>query len=110
MITLEEKNINIDLVKGDTLSFGVEFEGLDQSLSSAEFTCKKSYDGPTLFKKTIGSGITMASSSPYQYIVRLAPEDTKLLAAGTYRYDFKIYINSDRFTLMRGALNLLQAT
>ena len=34
------KDTNLTMVKGDTLAFGVEIEGLDQDLATAYFSCK----------------------------------------------------------------------
>lgn len=105
---------NINMIRGDTLAFGVEFEGLDQRLETSYFTCRKSFDSSVVFQKSLSSGISFVGINPdngaYQYRVRVAPEDTKLLAPGTYRYDFQIGVNSDIFTLMWGALNLLPDT
>lgn len=32
---------NLEMVRGDTLAFAIEIEGLDQNLDSAFFSCKK---------------------------------------------------------------------
>lgn len=99
---------NITLVKGDTLSFGLDIDGLDgQDLSSAYFTCK---DVPTsdayIFRKTLGNGITKQSAG--KYVVRVAPEDTADAIAGLYWYDCKIGLNGDVFTVLHGMIELLQ--
>ena len=99
---------NITMVKGDTLSFGLEIDGLDgQDLESAYFTCK---DVPTsssnIFKKSLGDGITKVSAGKYE--IRVAPEDTADVIAGLYWYDCRIGLNGDVFTLMHGVLELLQ--
>lgn len=99
-----EKNIN--MVRGDTLSFGVEFTGLDQDLESAFFTVKQSFDGEAVFQKSIGYGITKVED--YKYRVRIAPDDTANIDAGQYYYDFEINVNSDTFTLLKGVLDIEQ--
>ena len=96
---------NITMVKGDTLSFGMEFEGLDQDLSAAYFSCKMDYtDDEYAFQKALNDGITKVSTGKYR--VRIAPADTADLDAGLYRYDLQISVNSDVFTLMRGVLDI----
>ena len=100
-------NYQIDMVKGDTLSFGLEFEGLGQNLDSADFTVKKDEsDATALIHKDLANGITKAED--YKYIVRLAPEDTANLDAGYYHFDVKISANGDVFTIMLGVLVLEQ--
>ena len=99
---------NITMIKGDTLSFGIEIDGLEgQDLDSAYFTCKEI---PTsnnhLFKKSIGNGITKQSDG--KYIIRVAPADTENATAGMYHYDCEIGINGDVYTIMLGMLEILQ--
>ena len=97
---------NIVMVRGDTLSFGMEFEGLDQDLTSAYFSCKKSYsDASYAFQKSLGSGITKVETGKYS--VRVAPSDTSALDAGNYFYDLQVSANSDVFTILRGMLTIL---
>ena len=94
---------NIRMVKGDTVSFGVEFEGLTQDLETAFFSCKKDLDETGyIFQKSIGNGISKVGDG--QYTVRIAPEDTDGLEVGEYFYDLQVSINSDVFTILRGVL------
>lgn len=96
---------NITMVRGDTFSFGVEIEGLEQDLESAYFTCKQNYtDDENAFQKSLDDGITKLETG--KYIVRVAPEDTKYLEAGKYFYDFQIAANGDVFTVLHGVLEL----
>lgn len=96
---------NITMVRGDTLAFGMEFEGLDQNLTSAYFSCKSSYSASSyVFRKYLGNGITKVSTGKYR--VRVAPEDTANVAAGHYYYDLQIAVNSDVFTIMKGTLTI----
>ena len=104
--SMEDKIIT--MVRGDTLSFGVELvdrEGNPLDVETAFFTCKKNYtDEGNVFKKSIGSGITRMDAG--QYTVRVAPEDTASIEAGKYFYDFQVGLNSDVFTIMKGVLNI----
>ena len=95
---------NIDMVRGDTLSFGMEIEGLGQDLDSAYFTCRKSYEDEILFQKSLEDGISKVETGKYR--VRVAPEDTESLTAGRYVYDLKIEANSDEFTVLWGILSI----
>lgn len=97
---------NITLVRGDTLAFGLEFEGLEQDLSSAYFSCRTSFQADTYaFQKSLGDGIEKVETGKYR--VRVAPEDTVNLEPGSYYYDLQIGANSDVYTILRGALELL---
>lgn len=98
----------ITMVRGDTLSFGVEIEdqfGKPLDIDDAYFTCKKSYqDEVGVFQKSMDSGITRASAGKYR--VRIAPDDTEDIEVGKYFYDFQIRKNGDVFTIMRGVLDV----
>lgn len=101
------KSINITMVRGDTLSFGVELEGLNQDLESAYFSCKQEPNDSTYtFQKSLGNGITKAEANKYR--IRVAPEDTKNIDIGNYYYDFEIVANSDVFTILKGLLTVEQ--
>ena len=96
---------NIDMIKGDTMSFGLEIEGLDQSLASAYFSVRDSLSSDAyIFQKSIGDGITEAETG--RYVIRIAPEDTQNLSAGRYFYDFEVGVNNDVFTLLIGMLTI----
>lgn len=95
---------NIKMVRGDTLSFGMEFTGLDQDLDTAYFTARDNYNGTILFQKSLANGITKVETGKYR--VRVAPADTASAISGMYVYDLQIGVNGDIFTLMRGILEL----
>lgn len=100
-------NYQIDMVRGDSLSFGLEFEGLGQDLDSADFTVKKDEsDVIILIHKELTDGITKSDEN--KYVVRLAPEDTANLDPGYYHFDMQIGVNGDIFTIMLGILVLVQ--
>lgn len=102
---------NLEMVRGDTLSFAVEIEFDDkpQELEKAFFTCKKNLDdGDAVFQKTLEDGISFKKQerNKMYYVVRIAPEDTKNIEAGHYFYDMQIELNSDVFTILTGALKV----
>ena len=106
------ENKYIRMVRGDTLSFCVQImdengEPFTQDLETAYFTCTSLHvqDG-FLFKKTLDDGISKIDTG--QYCVRVAPKDTKYAKVGKYFYDLEIGVNDDRFTVMRGILELVQ--
>lgn len=105
---------NIIHTKGDTFSCGFTVEDLEQSIESAKFTCRDSLkdNSNVLFQKTLGNGITLVETDTEKdikkYAVRVAPNDTKNLQAGTYYYDLEIGVNGDIFTIMKGRFVLEQ--
>lgn len=102
---MEDKYIK--MVRGDTLSFGLEIEGLDKDLETAHFTCKlHPADRYNIFQKSLDDGITKIDDG--QYIVRVAPADTKDIEAGKYFYDLQIGANGDVFTILKGILEIEQ--
>ena len=98
----------ITMVKGDTLSFGVEIydqSGALMDVDDAIFVAKKNYTSETaVFEKTLGSGITRDSLGTY--VVRVAPDDTEDAEAGWYYYGFRVEKNNDIYTIMRGIIEL----
>lgn len=99
-------NTNLTMVKGDTLAFGVEIEGLTTDLSTAYFSVKKNTtDEEYVFQKSLSDGITKVETGKYR--VRVAPADTKDEDLGTYFYDLQIGLGDDIYTVMRGKLEIV---
>ena len=98
---------NISMIRGDTMSFGLEIEGLEKDLETAYFTARQSpLAEHIVFQKSLGFGITKDEFG--KYVVRVAPEDTRNVEAGNYYYDFQIGVNGDIFTLLIGTLTIEQ--
>lgn len=96
---------NIKMVRGDTLSFGIEIEGLGQDLDTCYFSCKQNPDDINyIFQKSLNSGISKVSNGKYR--VRVAPSDTSNVEVGSYYYDLQIGVNSDIFTIIKGVLKI----
>lgn len=98
---------NITMVSGDTLSFNVivkDKSGEAVTVDDASFRAKTNYEAATTLaiNKTLGDGITQDGDT---LTVRLAPADTADLA-GFFYYDCDITVGSDRFTLLRGMLQI----
>lgn len=94
----------VTMTRGDTISFGMEIEGLGQDLETAYFTCKKNVTEGAVFQKSLGDGITKQDEG--KYVVRIAPGDTENLEPGKYFYDLEIGANGDKFTILKGVLEL----
>lgn len=100
-------NYQINMVRGDTLAFGLDFENLDQDLESAFFSVKvNATDDYYIFQKSLENGIYKVADN--EYIVRIAPEDTAELDAGNYNFDLQISANGEVFTIMLGIIVLEQ--
>lgn len=104
---------NIVNVKGDTFSCALKISGLDQDLDAVEFTCRDGLndDSNVLFTCSLGDGISLVETledGTRNYAIRVSPEKTENLQAGTYYYDEKVQINSDVFTIMKGRFVLEQ--
>lgn len=103
---------NFEMVKGDTMAFGVEieFDESPQALEEVYFSCKSINDEKTLFKKALNDGISLVKTegNKMYYRVRIAPQDTKNLEIGRYHYDLEIRTNGDVYTILRGILNIVK--
>lgn len=100
------KNINLCMVRGDTLAFSFEVEGID-TLDTAYFSCKANADDTEyVFQKSLTDGISLVETGKYR--VRVAPEDTSNIEVGSYYYDLEIGANSDIFTILKGVLKVEQ--
>lgn len=104
-----KNNMNLEMTKGDTLSFGIEIIDLGQEVESAYFTCKNNFDDTTpLFQISLENGIELdhIEGENYFYKIRIAPEFTKDLEPKKYYYDFEINVNDDTFTILKGILDI----
>ena len=103
---------DITMVKGDTMSFGFQLQGLDGSVpSDITFSCKNNpEDKDAVFtcKLSEEDGVWIDSEDTVHdiltYGVRVAPAKTEDLNTGRYFYDLEIDVNNDVFTLMKGRL------
>lgn len=103
---------DITMVKGDTMSFGFQLQGLDGSVpSDIIFSCKNNpEDEDAVFKCSLSEedGVWLDSEDTVHdiltYGVRVAPAKTEDLNTGRYFYDLEIAVNNDIFTLMKGRL------
>lgn len=101
-------NKNLKMVRGDTLSFGIEYSFDDESvqdLDTCYFSCKQNADDEEyIFQKSLNDGISKVDDGKYR--VRVAPEDTENVEVGNYYYDLEIGLNDDIFTIIKGVLSI----
>ena len=98
---------NITMVSGDTLSFNViikDQNGDAVAVDDASFKASRNPENATyaLIVKTLGDGITQSDET---LTVRIDPDDTANLH-GFFYYDMDITVGDDRFTLLRGMLQI----
>lgn len=102
---MNNTNKNLNMVRGDTLAFGVEIENLNQDLDTCYFSCKKDADdNDYIFQKSLEDGIEKVETGVYR--IRVAPSDTRLVEVGNYYYDLQIGVNDDIYTVLRGVLKI----
>ena len=103
---------DISMVRGDTMSFGFQIQGLEGTEPDAiYFSCKEKLEDSTyIFSISLGDGIEKRSydqpTDTLTYGVRVAPELTSDVDYGKYFYDLQMDINDDVITLMKGKLSI----
>ena len=105
-------NQNIEMVRGDTLAFNFQLQGLgDTDPDAIIFSCADSYGATPIFTADLTDGITRvdydSNTDTATYSVRIAPNKTAGQDITRYYYDLQAGIDGDVFTLMRGSLTLL---
>lgn len=104
-----KNNLNLEMTRGDTFSFGLVIVDLGQEIESAFLTVKNNFDdNVSLFQKSLGNGIELdkIEGEDYHYRIRIAPDDTKNLEPKKYYYDLEINLNADTFTILKGILDV----
>lgn len=104
-------NEDITMVKGDTLSFNFQINGMGADrFDDVVFTVKDNPDSDTvLFKCDLSEGVTceVDEKNHLIYTLRVSPNKTKDLFVGGYYYDLVALHSRDVLTFMRGNLNLV---
>ena len=104
---------NIDIVRGDSMTFNFILRGLGAEADYTAFTYNFAVgDGDNVYiNKTFGDGIELAeydeAKDAATFIVALASSDTKTLDVARYKYDLQAKNADTVLTLMRGYLTLL---
>lgn len=103
---------DISMVKGDTLSFNFQLQGLEsETPTSLYFTCRDKPESENYyFQRALNNGINLISYDNAMdietYSVRVLPSQTENLSVGRYYYDLQLTVNDDVITLMKGRINL----
>lgn len=108
-------NYNIEMVRGDTLAFNFQLQGLgsrtEYELLTFILAVSEHYDDEAIIEITNEDGIALVSYDEVKdtalYTVYIAPNMTKTLDLARYYYDLQLKTESDVITLMRGRLTLL---
>lgn len=106
---------NIDMVRGDTLAFNFQLNGLGSLVEYENllvtFAVAEHYDDEHIIEIDSNNGITLeeydVNSDTALFSVNIAPNLTKTMNLGRYYYDMQIKNTTDIITLMRGYLTLL---
>lgn len=97
------KRLNLTIVRGDSATIGVRFNGLETEPDSIYFSVKRNYsDTEYKLQKTIGDGIEKEESEGMRYKIKMTPEDTGKLYSGDYVYDVELTIGDTRVTPVIG--------
>ena len=104
---------DIQYVKGDTLSFNFQLQGLGHDVpDNLTFTCKNHYDDTdALFTCEIGNGISLENYDEEKdlstFTLRVEPCKTAELDLSRYYYDLQMNEGEDVITLLRCSLILV---
>ena len=102
---MEVQNTMLEMVRGDTFEFTMEFDDLAADLSSAYFTIKNG--SSNLVQLSIGDGITKIGDGIYD--VKMSPADTASKSPGRYPYDCEITTSDGEvYTILIGWITILQ--
>lgn len=102
----------ITMVKGDTLAFNFQIQGLDGAEpANIFFTCREKPESESFyFQRSLTEGISVidydSNTDTTTYSIRVRPDETADLTAGRYYYDLQITVDDDTLTLMKGRLNI----
>lgn len=107
-------NQNIDMIRGDTLTFNFQLTGLGSQDAYENllitFAVAEHYDDEELIEITNADGIDLeeynAATDTATFSVYIAPNKTKTLDLASYYYDLQIKDDTNVITLMRGRLTL----
>ena len=105
---------DIEIVRGDTMSFNFELTGLQGTAPDRiTFMVKENIedtDEEALVNLELGSGVSLygyaSETDTFTYTVRMSPEKTVNLDLARYYYDLQIVVGQDVLTLLKGRFTL----
>lgn len=102
---------DIEMVRGDTMVFNFQLEGLQGATPDFTFTCNDNPEGTTYFTVDTTDGVELleydSDNDVATYAVTVAPYKTQTMDIARYYYDLKMELDTDVITLLRGRLTLL---
>lgn len=101
---------NIDMVRGDTLTFNFQIQGLGTTSATFAFLVAENFnDAPLIRSDSANGGVSLVNTEGdvNTYTVNVRPQQTSGLDVMLYHYDLVMYVDDNVYTLMRGDLNLL---
>lgn len=108
-------NKNIDMVRGDSLNFNFQLQGLGSRAEyeglDITFTVAENYNASAAIEVTDGAGIELIEYDVTKDIatfgLSVAPNMTSELDLARYYYDLQINHNGEVITLMRGRFTVV---
>ena len=98
--------LNLDMVRGDTLTFDVDLCDFPAELDRIRFSVRRREDDELVLELSLGEGITHMDSGAYK--VRIAPEMTEDFDIGldsaVFVYDLEITTGEEVYTVLKGDL------
>lgn len=103
---------NIDMVRGDTLAFNFQLQGLEGVTPFIVFSCAEHYNDDPIFTANTSVGDIAridydATTDTATYSVVISPNKTKTMDLTRYYYDLELRTSDTVVTLMRGRLTLV---
>ncbi len=94
------------IIKGNNISFKVEFNDLESEVTGAYMSAKKKVnDTAYAFQVSLGNGISIIPDTN-SYLVNVPTTLTKNLECGSYYYDLTFVIGTTVITLLNGIMTV----
>ena len=101
---------NMEMVRGDTLAFNFQLQGLEGGTPTFAFRVTRDYEDAPVAEADSEDGISQVAVDSVHdittFAVGLSPSKTASLDTGKYYYDLTMYLEDNVITLMRGTLTL----
>lgn len=100
------QNVFLEMVRGDTLGLGIQFENLSGTIDEVVMSCRPRFGAPDLtFQGSLTGGeVTVDGGNVY---ICIPPASTENVAPGMYVYDVQITSGANVYTPLRGNLRIL---
>lgn len=100
------QNVFLEMVRGDTLGIGLQFDNLSGTIDEVVMSCRPAFGAASLTFQgsTAGGEVTVDGGNVY---ICIPPEATEAVAPGMYVYDVQITSGADVFTPLLGNLKIL---